>query len=445
MTITARTLIEREGGAPGRAELSDVQTRHLTRLLALGAVAATLLVVGGGRVDSAEPSATSFSDAGVAAFEAGPFDVSNPADCASAPDTCDHIAIQVTVPGTLQITSEQPDTLRSWIEDHDLYLYDGDGQEVGSSAALGSAEELVAEVPAGTYDLTIQPYLVLPGSVLTGMIGFTPGDPDPGHDGDPFDDEVLTCLEATPAAVEPYVPVVGGDRIEISVAVLTDGFVGSVAEQFAAAATSYEPLGIDLVVESVGPIDLPSTGSHLDGDIERETADARAAIDQARRQVGGDRTSTGADIVYVLTDKDIYVGGSDDDPEDPNRSYGVVGLADCIGGVRFDHRSFAVSEVSPNLDEFNVFGTPVSMNHQVSPKTIAHEIGHLLGAHHHYANCIEGVLSETPTDEGNVEASPCTLMINVVDVASFNFSALNGPVSRGHASLRGDQRAGEGG
>jgi hypothetical protein len=53
----------------------------------------------------------------------------------------------------------------------------------------------------------------------------------------------------------------------------------------------------------------------------------------------------------------------------------------------------------------------------------------VMGAHHHYANCVEGNLSEV----GEPEVSPCTLMINVVNIASLNFSTFNGSVVRGHA------------
>ena len=60
----------------------------------------------------------------------------------------------------------------------------------------------------------------------------------------------------------------------------------------------------------------------------------------------------------------------------------------------------------------------------------AHEIGHLMGAHHHYANCVEGI---APDELLGLELTPCTLMFNAVNPASLRFSAVNGPVVRGHA------------
>ena len=54
-----------------------------------------------------------------------------------------------------------------------------------------------------------------------------------------------------------------------------------------------------------------------------------------------------------------------------------------------------------------------------------------MGAHHHYAKCVEGL-----TTEGEPrELSPCTLMFNAVDLSSFNFSQVNSTVVRGHAQL----------
>ena len=54
----------------------------------------------------------------------------------------------------------------------------------------------------------------------------------------------------------------------------------------------------------------------------------------------------------------------------------------------------------------------------------AHEIGHLMGGHHHQANCVESLL--------NIGGSPCTLMFNFIDLQSTAFSLLNGIVVRGH-------------
>ena len=137
-------------------------------------------------------------------------------------------------------------------------------------------------------------------------------------------------------------------------------------------------------------------------------------IDQAKQRFGGARPA-GSDLVYVLTAKDIQAGGNT----------GVAGLADCIGGVRFPDRAFAVGEV---FEEDLPIG-PLTFYADATAKIAAHELGHLMGGHHHYANCAEGVKSEQEVLEG----SPCTLMSNFVDFQSIHFSTANSAVVRGHA------------
>jgi predicted Zn-dependent protease len=207
------------------------------------------------------------------------------------------------------------------------------------------------------------------------------------------------CLELVPAAVSiPPAPVV-----DLSVRVLLDGVSGARgSEVFQVARRSYSALNIRL---------LPSFQSVSFGG-----NDAQGLIDQAKGLFGGQRPA-GADLVYVLTSKDIASGGSN----------AVAGLADCIGGVAFPARAFAVGENFSGADASAV--GPLFLARNLSGKVAAHELGHLMGAHHHYANCVEGLLKESVLSE----LSPCTLMFNAVDLSSINFSTLNGLVVRGHA------------
>ena len=147
--------------------------------------------------------------------------------------------------------------------------------------------------------------------------------------------------------------------------------------------------------------------------------DAQGLIQQSKALFGGVRPA-GIDVVYTLTSKDISAGGNN----------AVAGLADCIGGVAFPDRAFAVGE-ELDPDSTGVGGLVIAAN--LSAKVASHEVGHLFGGHHHYANCVEGLLSEL-----GAELSPCTLMINAVDLSSFNFSAVNGLVVRGHAEAYAD-------
>jgi len=59
----------------------------------------------------------------------------------------------------------------------------------------------------------------------------------------------------------------------------------------------------------------------------------------------------------------------------------------------------------------------------------AHEIGHLFGGSHDYANCVEGVL----VSEDAIQGGPCTLMHENLNI-SYGFSTLNRAVIRGYAT-----------
>jgi hypothetical protein len=216
---------------------------------------------------------------------------------------------------------------------------------------------------------------------------------------EPFEiGHIPKCLEGVPAAVA----IPPGAPLALDVRVLLDG-VGQARAQdvFEDAKRSYAPLGIALT---------PSFQS-----VSFSGTDAQGLIDQSKALFGGSRPA-GIDIVYTLTSKDIEAGGNT----------GVAGLADCIGGIAFPDRAFAVGE-NFTPDESLAIG-PTALARNLTAKVAAHEVGHLMGGHHHYANCAEGVLADPPPNE----LSPCTLMINAVDLASLNFSTTNGLIVRGH-------------
>ena len=219
--------------------------------------------------------------------------------------------------------------------------------------------------------------------------------------GTPADDPELACIEPVPASTSVNGVTDEGQTVELATRVLLDGVTEARAQEaFARAADSYAPLGVTLTAA----YETVSFG----GD------DAQGLIDQAKARFGGARPA-GSDLVYVLTAKDIQADGNT----------GVAGLADCIGGVRFPDRAFAVGEV---FEEDLPIG-PLTFYADATAKIAAHELGHLMGGHHHYANCAEGVKSEQEVMEG----SPCTLMSNFVDFQSIHFSTLNAQVVRGHS------------
>lgn len=206
--------------------------------------------------------------------------------------------------------------------------------------------------------------------------------------------DIPACTALTPAAV-----ALDNTPLTLDVRVLLDGVSESTGQEIMnRAAESYAGLGI-AVANSYETVSFAGVeGSGL--------------IAQAKAYYGGERPQ-GIDIVYVLTDKDIIdsaVSGN-----------GLAGLADCIGGVRYADRAFGVGEAWD--------GEPVNLllynlNTEKAVKTAAHEIGHLMGGHHHQANCVESAL--------NIAASPCTLMFNFIDLQSTGFSLLNRVVVRGH-------------
>jgi len=148
-------------------------------------------------------------------------------------------------------------------------------------------------------------------------------------------------------------------------------------------------------------------------------------IQAAKNTVGG-VPPAGIDLVGVFTTKGMQgtAGGAT-----------VVGQADCIGGIRWDANSFFVVSDIRNIENptTGTTGTLSSLgfnpNVDATAEVFAHEMGHLMGAHQHYANCVEGALTSGAAND----LSPCSLMFNAVNFASINFTTLSGSVVRGHA------------
>jgi hypothetical protein len=219
-----------------------------------------------------------------------------------------------------------------------------------------------------------------------------------------LDDEGIECLQLTPR--ERAIPALNKSNKNLRVAILRDRGVPAAraAALLAKARRSYTPLHINLVLARNDAVNF--TG-----------VQARDLIAQAKALYGGKRPA-GVDVVAVMTSVNILNDTSD-----------LQGLADCIGGVGLAHHAFLVVEDTAYQgypDEGIALG-PIVAYGQFPAKALAHEIGHLMGAHHHYGNCVQGI----PTEP--LELSPCTLMGPSADFISFNFSTLNGIIVRGHA------------
>ncbi len=163
----------------------------------------------------------------------------------------------------------------------------------------------------------------------------------------------------------------------------------------------YAPLNIG-VMWTAEVVDLGSRSGGSGGPLI-DTTDSQALIDASKDHLGGVRP-TWADVVYTMVGSEI--------------ASSVAGQADCVGGIVYPDAAFAVGEAN-TVDDFQT---------KVSGKIAAHEIAHLLAAHHHFANCVEGDPSDVLTD-----LTPCTLLFNDVGFISLKFSTLEGAVVRRYA------------
>jgi hypothetical protein len=192
-----------------------------------------------------------------------------------------------------------------------------------------------------------------------------------------------------------------GAPVSLDVIVLLDGVSkDAAAAAMREAARSYAPLNI--VLRAIEYRDMAF-----------EESDAPYLISQAKAAVGGAVPDV-ADVVLVLTSRsplsvyDLPLAG---------------GQADCLAGIRWANRAFALAvslEPTP--------AGPLTFYTHGTARVIAHEIGHVLGAQHQMANCVEGI-----TDLAADDPTPCTLMSEFADFDSRDFGTLEGAVVRGHA------------
>lgn len=230
-----------------------------------------------------------------------------------------------------------------------------------------------------------------------------------------IDRDAEDCAEMVPASWSPA-GMVGGPKIPLHVLVITDGVAQADAlALIQGAARAYAPLNVDLV-PTFKKTTFPADGYTANPDgTKRPTADAAALVAAARTSLGGARP-TGIDLVYVATSKDLHLSGDKS----------ISGYADCTGGVRYPNRAFAVGEAWGAVETLG----PLNFYIDVAAKIAGHELGHLLGAHHHYANCVQGIEA---SDVTNREPSACTLMYALDDLQSLRFGSLEAVVIRGHA------------
>lgn len=104
------------------------------------------------------------------------------------------------------------------------------------------------------------------------------------------------------------------------------------------------------------------------------------------------------------------------------KEIGPLGQASCIGSAGMDDRANLV--MTTNSAPFNLLGVQLYSN--IYGKTLAHEMGHLLRAHHHYSNCVQA--TREPISDA------CTLMTPFVDELDEVIGSVEAVVMRGWAN-----------
>jgi len=225
----------------------------------------------------------------------------------------------------------------------------------------------------------------------------------------PIVDTEANCTTASffpAAAAVPYIN--SADTIDIDLFLVGDrGISTSRMERLVqTAAKAYKPLGLNLKVAGTQEVIFQGT-------------DTQELFEQVKSLFPGSERPAGSDAVILFTSVDITAGAL---------GSSVAGQADCVGGVLFPRKSFVVVEDTKPSDEGTRYG-PVSLVGEAAAKITGHELAHLFGAHHQYANCAEGI----PSEMDRAEVSPCTLMFNALTGVSLAFGALEASVVRGYA------------
>ncbi len=232
-------------------------------------------------------------------------------------------------------------------------------------------------------------------------------------------DEVEACplpngdaypVEITPAGTGPL--------LSLPILVLLDGIPVPEAKRIVRDVNAmYGKMNIALTA-TYAPFPLKADGAAVD---RQPTYGALAALKAVQKRYP--RPPGDAALVHLLSAKDLL----DDNNPQRDGTDRVAGIADCIGGVRLVGEQFSVSEgryrfSRPNdPDDFHVIA-------------MAHEVGHLFGAQHHYGNCSEGRTS-TPGFAGS-----CTAMSQFAPVNAEIFGTFERQVIRGYADLVGTRR-----
>ncbi len=242
------------------------------------------------------------------------------------------------------------------------------------------------------------------------VVGLLPGTPIATSHAKP---SYLDCLQPVPdtKAMQAFAADPTTTVADVDVQILLDEIPRALAVEYMTEVTQiYAALGIRMRVayRTVKFKALPD---------DTYEVGVAALIEQARALYGGERPS-GVEVVHVLS---VHKYGG--------------GTSDCVGGVRYPERGFSAAQATWEFPQMFA-PVPVRTVAHASALLHAHEIGHTLGGHHHFGNCVQGV---TPSDvTGGPELSHCTVMASGAHGApmwaqSHEFDSINAVIIRGHA------------
>lgn len=186
-------------------------------------------------------------------------------------------------------------------------------------------------------------------------------------------------------------------RVKVSVRILSSrADAAEVRRAMPVIVSTYRQIGIDVRL-SYDTLEVPSAMTASDLLIAAERAHYRGVRPR------------GVDLVYFATDN--FSGG---------------GYSDCVGGIKYAERAFAIGAI-----HYRPSGGPVAVPYVKAGLVAAHELGHLMGAKHEFATC--GAAAE-PVSATQGDVGPCTLMFPAAVGVSGTFSPLETAYIRDYAT-----------
>ncbi len=199
------------------------------------------------------------------------------------------------------------------------------------------------------------------------------------------------CTSNLAPEVTPPLAVETEPILPLEVRVMVEaGDLAAAKEHLAVTRGAFERIGIKLKVRYDVVVPPGTWGT---GFFNEPSGDEIFAF--MKDHYGGARPA-GVDLVYFMT------------------RHWSGGMADCVGGVRSPESAFAFGSM-----DYKIAGlteVPTADEGVIA----AHELGHLLGAHHHYSNCTEAL----PSGALRGDFNPCTTMSPAAATASSTFGLL---------------------